>query len=67
MWLAFRYNYSGLLKIIDVHKCFIEYMKSGQPFEIVDGDNNECFVEYFKPLINELKELKTTCVTILGP
>ena len=42
-------------------------MKSGQPFEIVDGDNNECFVEYFKPLINELKELKTTCVTILGP
>ena len=52
MWLAYRYNKKQLDQYINLEHCFLDYMKSGQPFEIVDGDNNESLLKYIYPLIS---------------
>lgn len=67
MWLAYKYQENNLKKKIDLKKCFMEYVKSGQPFEIIDGDNNESLLKYIYPLMTENQKSKTACITILGP
>ena len=67
LWLAYKYKKQELLKKINIEKCFVEYVKSGQPFEIIDGDNNVCILDYFKDILGSLLHKKTTCMTILGP
>ena len=54
-------------ELINIKNVFKEYVLSGQPFELIDEDNNISLVDFYKDLLKDLSELETYYVSILGP
>jgi hypothetical protein len=67
LWLLYRHQKKEITSRFDIKKAFLEYVLSGEPFELIDGDNNVSLVTYYKDLLRDIASYNTFYLSILGP